>query len=96
VYFHETVAQTSHENINEGIFENVLKNKEKSISYIDVYGANGPKWTFSLILWNILKNSLIYILVRYLSYGLLKIYRKLTSGFLLCDKAFLSGTVSDK
>jgi hypothetical protein len=23
--------------------------------------ANGPKWTFSLIFWNILKNSLIYI-----------------------------------
>ncbi len=25
--------------------------------------------------------------VRYLSYGLLKIHRKLTSGYLLCDKA---------
>jgi hypothetical protein len=54
------------------------------------YGANGPKWTFSLIVWNILKNSLIYIYVRYLSYSLLKIHRKLTSGYLLCDKATLT------
>ncbi len=23
--------------------------QKKSISHIDVYGANGPKWTFSLI-----------------------------------------------
>ncbi len=37
--------------------------------------------------WNILKNSLIYFFVRYLSYSLLKIHRKLTSGYLLCDKA---------
>jgi hypothetical protein len=50
VSFYETVAQTSHKNINQGIFENILKNREKSIKHIDVYGANaGPKWTFSLI-----------------------------------------------
>jgi hypothetical protein len=91
VYFYETVAQTSHKNINKGIFENILKNTEKkSISHIDVYGANGPKWTFSLIFWNILKYSLIYIFVRYLSYGLLKVHRKLTSGYLLCDNASLN------
>jgi hypothetical protein len=29
VYFYETVAQTSHKNINQGIFENVIKNTEK-------------------------------------------------------------------
>ncbi len=38
---------------------------------------------------NILKNSLIHIFVRYLSYSLWKIHRKLTSGYLLCDKATL-------
>jgi hypothetical protein len=27
--FYETVPQTSHKNINQGIFENVLKNTEK-------------------------------------------------------------------
>jgi hypothetical protein len=43
-----------------------------------------------LNLWNILKNFLIYIFVRYLSYSLLKIHRKLSSGYLLCDKATLS------
>jgi hypothetical protein len=42
-----------------------------------------------LNLWNILKNSLIYIFVRYLSYSLLKIHRKLTSGYFLGDKATL-------
>jgi hypothetical protein len=42
-----------------------------------------------LNLWNNLKNSLIYIFVRYLSYSLLKIHRKLTSGYLLDDKATL-------
>jgi hypothetical protein len=41
--------------------------QKKSISHIDIYGANGPKWTFSLIFWTILKNSLIQIFVRYLS-----------------------------
>ncbi len=34
----------------ERIFERILKKKEKSISHIDVYGANGPKCTFFLIL----------------------------------------------
>jgi hypothetical protein len=29
VYYYETVAQTSHKNINQGIFENILKNTEK-------------------------------------------------------------------
>ncbi len=29
VYFYETIAQTSQENINQGIFENNLKNAEK-------------------------------------------------------------------
>jgi hypothetical protein len=43
-----------------------------------------------LILWNILKISLIYIFVRYLSYSHWKIHRKLTSGYLLCDKATLT------
>jgi hypothetical protein len=39
-----------------------------------------------LNLWNILKNFLIYIFVRYLSHSLLKIHRKLISAYLLCDK----------
>ncbi len=90
-FFYETLGQTSHRNINQGIFENILKNTEKkSISNIDVYEANEPKWTFSVIFWNILKNSLIYIFVRYLSYSHLKIHRKLTSDYLLCDKATLN------
>jgi hypothetical protein len=60
------------------------------MSQIDVYGANGPKWTFSLIFRNTFKNSLIYIFVRYLSYGLLRIHRKLTSGYhFFFDKASL-------
>jgi hypothetical protein len=29
VYFYETVTQTSHKNINQGIFENNLKNIEQ-------------------------------------------------------------------
>jgi hypothetical protein len=29
VYFYETVAQSSHNNINQGIFENNMKNIEK-------------------------------------------------------------------
>jgi hypothetical protein len=92
VYFYETVAQTSHKNINQGIFENILKKyRKKSISHLDVYGANGPKWTFSVIFWNSLKNSLIYIFVKFLSYGLLIIHRKLTSGYLLRDNpSFMS------
>ncbi len=45
------------------------------------------------MLWNILKNSLIYIFVRYLSYSLLKIHRKLAIGFTLCDEASLSDDV---
>jgi hypothetical protein len=49
VYVYETVAETSHKKINQGIFEKNLKNAEKSISHIDVYRANGPKWTFFLI-----------------------------------------------
>jgi hypothetical protein len=32
----------------------------------------------------------MYTFVRYLSYGILKIHRKLTSGYLVCDKASLS------
>jgi hypothetical protein len=43
----------------------------------------------SLNLWNILKNFLIYIFVRYLSYSLLKIHRKLIMAYLLCDKVTL-------
>jgi hypothetical protein len=42
-----------------------------------------------LNLWNILKDSLIYIFVRYLSYSLLKIHRNFRSGYLLGDKASL-------
>ncbi len=57
---------------------------------MDVYGANEPKLPSPLIFRNILKNSLIYIFVRNLSYGLFKIHRKLTSGYLLCDKTALS------
>jgi hypothetical protein len=30
VYYYETVAQTSHININQGILENILKNTEKN------------------------------------------------------------------
>jgi hypothetical protein len=30
VYFYETEALTSHKNINQGIFENILKNTEKN------------------------------------------------------------------
>jgi hypothetical protein len=48
-----------------------------------------------LNLWSILKNSLIYIFVRYLSYSLLKIQRKLTSGYLLCDKATITRLFCD-
>ncbi len=48
--------------------------------------ANG---FFSRILQNILKNSLVYIFIRCLSYRLIKIHRKFTSAYLLCDKASL-------
>ncbi len=54
---------------------------------MDVYGANGPKWTFFLSFWNILKKFPVYSFVRYLSYSLLKKHRKITSGY-LCDKDF--------
>jgi hypothetical protein len=40
-------------------------------------------------LLNYSRKFLIYIFVRYLSYCLLKIHRKLTSGYLLCDKTSL-------
>ncbi len=30
VYIYETVAQTYHKNVNQGIFENILKNAEKN------------------------------------------------------------------
>jgi hypothetical protein len=36
---------------------------------------------------NFLKNSLIFIFVRYLSYSLLKIHVKFTSGYVLCGNA---------
>jgi hypothetical protein len=42
---------------------------------------------FFCILLNILKNSLVDIFVRCLSYRLIKIHRKFTSAYLLCDKA---------
>ncbi len=38
-----------------------------------------------LNLWYILKKSLIYIFVRYLSYSLLWMQRKFKSGYILCD-----------
>jgi hypothetical protein len=47
VYFYETVAQSSHKTINQGIFENNLRNTEKSIRHTDAYGANGPNGPFS-------------------------------------------------
>jgi hypothetical protein len=47
--------------------------------------ANG----FFCILYNILKNSLVDIFMRFLSYRLIKIDRKFTSADLLCDKASL-------
>jgi hypothetical protein len=42
------------------------------------------------ILKNILKIFLIYIFMRCLSYRLIKIHRKFTSAYLLCDKASLT------
>jgi hypothetical protein len=45
VYFQDAVAQISHKNINQGIFENISKDQEKgpfgSIRPIDVCMANG-------------------------------------------------------
>jgi hypothetical protein len=92
VYFYETVAETFLKNINQGIFENILKNTDKkSISHIDVYGANGPKDLFL----NLLKYSQTFpnlYFMRYLSYSLLKMHRNLTSGYLRSDKASLKGS----
>jgi hypothetical protein len=45
---------------------------------------------FFCIILNILKNSLFDIFMRCLSYRLIKIHRRFTSAYLLCDKACLS------
>jgi hypothetical protein len=55
------VAQTSHKIINQGIFEKIQRIQKKSISHMDVYGANGPKWTFSLIFEIFSKITLFYL-----------------------------------
>ncbi len=44
---------------------------------------------FFCILYNILKNSLVDIFMRCLSYRLIKIHRKFTSAYRLCDKVSL-------
>ncbi len=41
------------------------------------------------ILFNFLKNSLVDIFMKSSSYRLIKIHRKFTSAYLLCDKASL-------
>jgi hypothetical protein len=92
VYFQEAVAQISHININKRIFENISKDSWKGpfgpISPIDVFMAYGfflhsLEYLFS-------KNSLVYIFMRCLSYRLIKIHGKITSAYLLCDKASLT------
>ncbi len=90
VYFWDCSSNLSWKYQPGKFWEYSKEYRKKSISHIDVYGVNGPKWTSFLIFWNILKNTLIYIFVRYLSYGLLKIHRKLGSGYLHCDKASLT------
>jgi hypothetical protein len=54
--------------------------------------ANG---LFFCNLYNILKNSLVDIFTRCLSYRLIKIHRELTNAYLLCDKASSRFTIID-
>ncbi len=70
-------------------FKRLRKGPFGSISPIDVYMADG----FFCILKNILKTSLVDIFMRCLSYRLIKIHRKFTSVYLLCDKASLTWTI---
>jgi hypothetical protein len=44
---------------------------------------------FFCILYNIPKNSQVHIFIRCLSYRLIKIHRKFTRAYILCDKATL-------
>jgi hypothetical protein len=55
------------------------------MSPIDVYMANG----FFLYSLEYSQKSLVDIFMRCLSYRLIKIHRKSTSAYLLCDKASL-------
>ncbi len=51
---------------------------------------------FFCILYNTLENSLVDIFMRCLSYRIIKIHRKFTSAYLLCDKASLTTNMAMK